>query len=209
MGENTPSISILLDTEGLFIGWHICYCCYLPRQCNGISTFQLKNVLPSPVFSFITTKLQLRRHWHFCDHAKCKKWYGLLSPLMCLFATCARHPGGNEAKSGCVFRASWDQVEDGILTWAALDSRPAFYLVLGVYRCHEMFFSPSSCTAMASAMSAARASEPHQTGISKPLSWLFRKGDAGTKGGYWQLVHFVAPLRFPNDACALIEITAN
>lgn len=62
---------------------------------------------------------------------------------------------------------------------------------------------------MASAMSAARASEPHQTGISKPLSWLFRKGDARTKGGYWQLVHFVAPLRFPNDACALIEITAN
>lgn len=60
-----------------------------------------------------------------------------------------------------------------------------------------------------SVMSAARASEPHQTGISKLLSWVFRKGDTRTKGGYWQLVHFVAPLRFPNDACALIEITAN
>lgn len=77
-----------------------------------------------------------------------------------------------------------------------------FFFVVG-------FFPFSSCTAVASAMSAARASEPHQTGISKPLSWLFRKGDARTKGGYWQLVHFVAPLRFPNDACALIEITAN
>lgn len=151
-----------------------------------------------------------RLPWHFCVHAKRKKLYGLLSPLMFLFATCARYSGGNETKSGCVFRASWDHVEDGILTCAVLDSSPAFCLVLGVYRCHDIFFySPSSCTTMVSAMSAARASEPHQTGISKPLSWLFRKGDARTKGGYWQLVHFVAPLRFPNDACALIEITTN
>lgn len=135
-----------------------------------------------------------------------------LSSLMFLFGTCARYPEGNETKSGRVFRASWDHVEDGILTRAVLDSGPGYYLLLGVYLCHEMFFgfffSPS-CTAMASAMSTARASEPHQTAISKPLSWLFRKGDAGTKAGYWQLVHFVAPLRFPNDACALIEITAN
>lgn len=84
-----------------------------------------------------------RLPWHFCVHAKRKKLYGLLSPLMFLFATCARYSGGNETKSGCVFRASWDHVEDGILTWAVLDSSPAFCLVLGVYRCHEMvFFSP-------------------------------------------------------------------
>lgn len=63
-----------------------------------------------------------------------------LSSLMFLFGTCARYPEGNETKSGRVFRASWDHVEDGILTRAVLDSGPGYYSLLGVYLCHEMFF---------------------------------------------------------------------
>lgn len=68
-----------------------------------------------------------------------------LSSLMFLFGTCARYPEGNETKSGRVFRASWDHVEDGILTRAVLDSGPGYYLLLrgfiAVMRCFFFVFS--------------------------------------------------------------------
>lgn len=62
---------------------------------------------------------------------------------------------------------------------------------------------------MVTVMSPARASEPHQAGISKLLSWVFRKGQAEDKGPLLATCPFVLPLRFPNDVSALIEITAN
>lgn len=73
--------------------------------------------------------------------------------------------------------------------------------------CHEMFFTARQVWSL-------RCPRPEHLSLIRQAFQscchaYLERGRPRTKADHWQLVHFVAPLRFPNDACALIEITAN
>lgn len=76
------------------------------------------------------------------------------------------------------------------LTRAAWKSSLRYYLLFWVCLCHEMFFTARQVWSL---MSTARASEPHQAGISKLLSWVFRKGKTKDKGRLLATCPFSSP----------------
>lgn len=146
------------------------------------------------------------------------KWYGYLFSLMFSFGTCAveialRKQSQIKLSFICNFRANEDYHETSqsnvgwTLTRAVLESSPWYCLLLWVCLCHEMFFTARQVWSL-------WCPQPEHLSLIRQAfqsccHGYLERGRPRTKADYWQLVHFIAPLRFPNDACALIEITAN
>lgn len=91
-------------------------------------------------------------------------------------------------------RGLWWYITDQCELESDLDSfgiqSMVLFAALGLSLSWDVFHSQTS---MVTVMSAARASEPHQAGISKLLSWVFRNGETKDKGRLLATCPFCSP----------------